>query len=398
MAANGLGPMGGQGTNRGGGRVEHGDLVPLHHVPVAARVGVGGNGLEHEGGGAVGQRPVHDVAVAGDPAHVGHAGEHVVLAKIEGGLAGPRGPQEVATAGVHQPLRLARRAAGVEDEQRVFGPELHGVVGVASVGHHVLPPHVAALHPPHVAAGVPVDERVLHRVEARHRLVGHVLQRDGAPAAAALVLGDDQLGAAVDDAVAQAVGGEASEHHRVNRPHPRTGEHRDGCLGHHAHVDDDAVAGLDTEVGQRVRGAAHLPVELAVGELAHGARLVALPEDGHLVAAGAQVAVEARLRDVEATVGEPGERLVLDRVVVADEALGGGAAPRQAAARLVEPEAGGIRRRPVPGLAVVGHAGHGARRVGRDALGDGVEIGHDSSRVQGSRGYAEGTDPTTEPP
>ena len=42
-------------------------------------VGVGGDGLEHHGGGSVAQRAVHDVGVARYPSAVSNASVHVTV-------------------------------------------------------------------------------------------------------------------------------------------------------------------------------------------------------------------------------------------------------------------------------------------------------------------------------
>ena len=58
---------------------------------------------------------------------------------------------------------------------------------------------------------------------------------------------DDDHRLGVLDAGRELGRGEPAEHHRVHRPQPGAGEHRDDGLGHHRHVDDDAVALLDPE-------------------------------------------------------------------------------------------------------------------------------------------------------
>ena len=96
-------------------------------APVAARVGVGRRRLEQHRGRAVGERPVDDVAVPGDPAHVGGAEEDVARVVVEHHLVGVGGVDEVAARGVHEALGLAGAARGVEDEERVLGA--HPLVG-----------------------------------------------------------------------------------------------------------------------------------------------------------------------------------------------------------------------------------------------------------------------------
>ena len=83
-------------------------------------VGIVGNALEHQRRRAVGERAVDDVAVAGDPADVGGAPVDVAVVVVEDVLVRHRGEDEIAAGGVHDALRRAGRAGGVEDEQRVF--------------------------------------------------------------------------------------------------------------------------------------------------------------------------------------------------------------------------------------------------------------------------------------
>ena len=148
----------------------------------------------------------------------------------------------------------------------------------------------------------------MHGLDARaleQRLVGHGLQRDDAAAAQALVGGDEHLAAAVLDAVAQRVGREAAEDDGVDRADARAGEHRDGELGDHRHVDGDAVALLDAVLLEHVGEAADLVVERLV-RVDLAAALVGLPDDGGLVAAPVgQVTVEAVVGDVGLAADEP---------------------------------------------------------------------------------------------
>jgi hypothetical protein len=85
-----------QRADRRGRRVELRDLVLVDDVPEAAGVGVGRHALEHDRGRAVGQRPVDDVAVAGDPADVGGAPPDVAGVVVEDVLEGRGGVDHVA--------------------------------------------------------------------------------------------------------------------------------------------------------------------------------------------------------------------------------------------------------------------------------------------------------------
>ena len=74
------------------------------------------------------------------------------------------------------------------------------------------------------------------------RLVGEPLERQDLAPAVAAVGGDERDGLGVVDPVAQRLGGEPAEHHRVHRADPGAGQHGDRRLGNHRQVDRDPVA------------------------------------------------------------------------------------------------------------------------------------------------------------
>jgi hypothetical protein len=166
-------------------------------------------------------------------------------------------------------------------------------------------PDVAAGDPGDVAAGMLHHHRLLDRRAALQRRVRIGLQRDLAAAAQALVGGHDDVGIAVLNAPGQRIRREAAEHHRVNGADPGAGQHRNGELRDHRQVDRDPVPPLRADRLQRVGELAHLAMQLAIGELPVDRRIVALPDDRHLVAAALQVPVEAVVRGVQGTVVEP---------------------------------------------------------------------------------------------
>ena len=54
--------------------------------------------------------------------------------------------------------------------------------------------------------------------------------------------GDDRFWCCIVDPCGKFVGGEPPEHHGMDCPDPRTGQHRNQRLRDHRHVDDDPVA------------------------------------------------------------------------------------------------------------------------------------------------------------
>ena len=195
-----------QRADRGRGGVEGVDLVLVADLPEPRHGRVVRHALEHQGGGAVRQRPVHDVAVAGDPADVGGAPVDLAVVVVEDVLVRHRHVDVVAAGGVQHALRLAGRARRIEDEQRILG--VH-VLARALGGHHLGGLVVVDVaHRIHLdrGAGAAHHDDVVDAAGLGDGGVGVGLERDLAAAADALVGGDHHLGAAVLDAAGQRVG------------------------------------------------------------------------------------------------------------------------------------------------------------------------------------------------
>src|SRR3954469_13337300 len=137
-----------QGADRSRRGVEDIDLVPLDHVPESREIRVIGHAFEHQGGGAVGERAVDDVAMAGDPADVGSAPEKLSGAIIEHIMKSGRGPHRIAAGGVEHALGLAGRSRRIEYEERVLGSHWLAWTLVRHGRTELVVPMVAAL--PHL--------------------------------------------------------------------------------------------------------------------------------------------------------------------------------------------------------------------------------------------------------
>ena len=123
-----------QRADRGRRGVDDVDLVLVAHFPEARGGRIVRHALEHQRDGAVGERAIDDVAVAGDPADVGGAPVDVAVVIVEHVLMRDRRVDQIAAGGVQHALRLAGRARGVEDEQRILGAHLLA----RAVGRHGL--------------------------------------------------------------------------------------------------------------------------------------------------------------------------------------------------------------------------------------------------------------------
>ncbi|MDR6098176.1 hypothetical protein QE454_001795 [Microbacterium sp. SORGH_AS454] len=192
-----------------------------------------------------------------------------------------------------------------------------------------MPPEIAALGPVDLVAAPLDHEHVLDRllltgaVAVGEGQVDRGLQGRHLSLAPSPVGGDDELGARVVDARAQAVGREPAEDDGVHGADSRDGEHRGDGLGDHREVQRDAVPSLDTELGEDVRQALHLVGQLGVGDVALVAGLSLPAQSDAIAVARFDVPVEAVVRDVELTVGEP----LRERGVRPVEHLSEGAVP-----------------------------------------------------------------------
>ena len=311
----------------------------VDHFPEAREARIVRDAFEHQSLGAVGHRAVDDVAVAGDPTHVGGAPVNLTVLVVEDVLMGDRGIDHVAAGGVQNTLRLAGRTRGVEDEQRIFRALLFGLALGRNLGGFFAPPQIAAGFPLDVAAGALEHQDVTDAGAGLQGLVDIGLQRHLAAAAQPLVGGNDEIGLAVEDAVLDAVGREAAEDHRMDGADPGAGQQSVGGFGHHRHVDGDAVALLDALVAHDVGQPADLFIGLAIGDLLAFLGVVAFPNDRGLVAAGGEVAVETVDRSVEGAIVVPANLDVAGEINVLH--LGVGLDPIDALA-LLTPKGFGI--------------------------------------------------------
>ena len=149
-------------------------------------------------------------------------------------------------------------------------------------------------------AGVGLVRRHLDR-EVEQRLVFHHAARLQSARGR-----NDHPGFGVGDAGRQFRRRETAEHDGVDGAQTGTGQHGDGCFGNHRHVDHDAVAQTDAQIGERSGefGGAVAQLRIRMDNDLAGHR--AVPDQrGLLAAAGFDMAVEAVVTGVEHAAGEP---------------------------------------------------------------------------------------------
>ena len=169
----------------------------------------------------------------------------------------------------------------------------------------LVPPQITVVIPVHVLAGAADDEDVAHLGAVLHRLVDDGFDGRGLALAIAAVGGDDELDSAVLDAVGDRRGGEAAEDDGVRGAEAGAGEHGEHRLRDHRHVDRNAVAGLDSEFGERIRGLRDLAQKIGVRDGA-GVSGFAFEVVGHAIAeAVLDMAIDAVVCGIEPSAHEP---------------------------------------------------------------------------------------------
>ena len=286
MLGRDLGPPLDEGADRRRRRVEDRRPVALDQLPPDPLVRVVRRPLPHHAGDAVGERPVDDVGVAGDPADVGGAPVDVGLGlEVEDVAVGGGDAGHVAAGRVQDPLRLRGRARGVEDEERVLGAPS------ARAGTRGRPPPAARRRrrrgPRSSGTSIPVwrTTTIVSSVarspicSSTAGLIGAVLPLRRAPSTVTSAFASEN---SIRSRTASAE--KPPKTTLCDGADARAGQHRDGDLGDHRQVDPDHVALLDPAGRlQRVGEALDVGEQLGVGDVALLA-LLAAPVVGDAVA------------------------------------------------------------------------------------------------------------------
>ena len=149
-------------TDGGGRRVQNGDLVLLDQFPPATGVRAVGGSFKEQLRGAIGERRVDHVGVAGDPADVGGAPVDIRFRmQVEDILVGEGTLGQITTAGMQDALGLSRGATGVQNEEGMLGREAQSLVLGVDAGELFVPPDVAVGLPHNVVVAALDDQHVL---------------------------------------------------------------------------------------------------------------------------------------------------------------------------------------------------------------------------------------------
>ena len=290
-------------------------------------------------------------------------------------------------------LGLTGRARGVKNEQRILGVHRRRRAIIGGLRHLLVIPVIAAGGPSNGVAGMAHHQHRFHASAALQRLIGIGLQRHRAATAQSFVGRDQDHAVGIENAVFQGVRRETAEHHRMHRADARAGQHRHQRLGNHRHVDRDPVTLGHAARLQDIGKAAHLAVQLAIGDVLVRRRIIAFPDDGNLLAARSEMAVQTVVGDIQSRAFEPADR---GRVKVAIGDRVPALFPAHELVGLLGPELVGRRHRATIHIAILllvdmRRRGDSGRDRTDFALGHGTALLLDCDPARASRGMA----PTT---
>src|SRR2546430_1076003 len=211
---------------------------------------------------------------------------------------------------------LAGGAAGVHEKERGFGVERNGFDELAAVILQNIFDEIIAFADHrcfrHLFAGMTAPDENFVDVVAfflcgLHGDVGVAFVIDPFSVAIVAVGVDKNAAARVCGAEAAGFAAESPEDDGMNNAEAGAGEHRDGKLGNHRHVNGDAVAGFEAaEIAEHGGGFVYANVKLAIGEDLWGFVFGFRDKDeGGFVFVLGEMAVDAVVRGVEFAADEP---------------------------------------------------------------------------------------------
>ncbi len=292
--------------NRRRRRIENRHLVVIHNLPEPVILRPVRSTLVHHHRRAILQRPIHHIAVPGHPSNVRRTPEHILVMQIENILARQIRLHRIPAGRMHQPLRLPRRTARIQDVQRVL--RIHPLRRAFPThrGHRLVPPHIApGLHLHSARLCTLIHHHLPHSRTRLHRLIHNVLQLHLAAPPITHILRHHHLAVRVIHPVRDRMRRKPTKDHRMHRTNPRTRQQRNRQLRTHPHVHRNPVALLHPQRLQHIRKPLHLPMQLPIGHPPHFARL-SLPQQRHLILPRAhRMTVHAVVRQIQLAPHKP---------------------------------------------------------------------------------------------
>src|SRR5690606_36384124 len=246
-------------------RVKGVDLMLVYYLPEARRVGIGRYPFEHQSGGAVGQRAIYDIAVTSHPTHIGGTPVDVTVVIVEYVFMRHGSLQQVTAGGMKNPLGFAGGPGGVEDEQRVFRIHHFRFTYIALLTYQIVVPDIALIVPLDLPSCTTHHQTRVYIRAGSQRYIRVCLRRIPFAPAHPFIRCDDHRAVSIEDTIFQSLGRETAEHHRMNSPYSRTGQHGVARFRNHRHINTNAITLLDAAGAQGIGETAYLGMQFSVG-------------------------------------------------------------------------------------------------------------------------------------
>ena len=124
--------------------IENTHPILLNDLPKARKIRKVRRAFIHDLGNAIEHRPVSDVGMSCDPAHISCAPVDIVIAHIKNILTRRVGISHIPPCRMENTLRLSSGARGIENKERVLAVEKLSLMSGGNLGRLIMPPDVSA--------------------------------------------------------------------------------------------------------------------------------------------------------------------------------------------------------------------------------------------------------------
>ena len=237
----------------GGSGVEDIDIQLLSDSPGSAGIGIGGNSFVQNTGGGQGKWPIDDIGMARDPADVGHAPIDIFGMDVLNIFGGPGHIGQIASNAVLAPLGLTRCSARVHHKERILRRQGNRVDSNSLIVLQHLVREVVTPFNHRGLGGVfsRVASENQNLIDTLALLLGHLHGDIGVllviqqlTRAVVAIDGDQDTASGVGDPLTAGFPTESPIDFRMDDAQSGTGQHGNGKLGGHRHMQCDSIPRL----------------------------------------------------------------------------------------------------------------------------------------------------------
>ena len=292
------------------------DIQLLSDSPGPSRIGIGGNSFVQNTGGGQGQWPIDDIGMARDPADVGHAPIDIFGMDVLNIFGGPGHIGQIASDAVLTALGLTRCSARVHHKERILRRQGNRVDSNSLIVLQHLVREVVTPFNHRGLGGVfsRVASENQNLVDTLALLLGHLHGDIGVllviqqlTRAIVAIDGDQDTASGVGDPLAAGFPTESPIDFRMDHPQSGTGQHGNGKLGGHRHMQCDSIPRLQPgKVSEKCRQLIDPHIEFLKSE-GHMGLILGLrhKNKGRLVFVLLEVSIDAVVAGIDLAPHEP---------------------------------------------------------------------------------------------